>query len=105
MKGQQNGTPSQALAVLPPVDEQFLRIGISSTFLQTVREYQPRISTELISLELNHRFPQSFLGLLYSNPLDYLIPFPHPADALCTNAEIIAVRLSGEIHAFLIRQI
>ena len=55
MKGQQNGTPSQALAVLPPVDEQLLRVGISSPLLQTVGKYQPGIGAELVALELNYR--------------------------------------------------
>ena len=105
MKGQQDRTPSKALAVLSPVDEQLLRIGIPSAFLQAIREYQPGIGAKLVSLELDHRCPQSFLGLLCPQFLQHLIPFPHPADALCTNAEIIAVRLGGEIHAFLIRQI
>src|SRR5699024_11036410 len=105
LKCQQNGTPSQAPAVLPAVNEQLLRVVVSSPFFQTVREYQPGIGAELVFLERNHCFPQSFLALLCPQLLQHLIPFPHPADTLRSDAEIIAVRLSREVHALLIWQI
>lgn len=98
-------TPRQTFAVLPAVDEQLLCVHTASSPLQLIRKLQSRIGSELVALKLNCRNSKSFLVPLYLQLFQRVFPLTHPADTLCSDAQIVTVCILWKVHTFLIGQI